>query len=601
MPKPFVSSLLAGVLALTTVAATPAEDAPDVWLFSGQSNMQRIGGPVREAVGRVVAARGHEYEPVYVAAPGKPIEAWLDPEHRDHALWTRLVEAVAEAKENGGRFRGFVWYQGESNVKQEPHRYGEKLKTLIARVRQATGEPRLPVVVVQIGAATAYDGSERAVGVIREFQRRVAAADPHVALVTAIDAEIGDYTVHLSKAGAELVSARVAVAADRLAYGNADAHWGPRLRAVRFADEKRTHVVVEFDDVHGALKLAKGGLAGFAAEVGVDWTSALEQVDAESRKSVEPEVVLYPVAGAVLSPDRLLLRFERPLPTGTTLSHAAERNAQYGPWRRWGIEFGGLRDEAGHVPAFAFVPIEPAADGTPDGTAIPKLEPGPGTRADWEQIAVNCVGRFPEAVTEPTTEAGVESGGWRQPYWNPASAGLVPNLVDRDGRVSSVSFRTGVWYMSPYFRELRGGDDALMASWCKNSTHVLSGLQPGERYDLAVYLLQGPPRKKTDPSPERRRVRVNVLRLGTNGKVRDADVVASALVDVPADGRFEGFEVAAENGTGDCPGNVVLLSGVPASEAGRLTLTVQTTVRKGDKTKWEDTTLAGVQIRRVSD
>jgi hypothetical protein len=66
--------------------ALGAETNPHVWIFSGQSNMQKIGGAARKAVGAVVSKRGHAYESIYSAAPGKPIEAWLDSDHRDLSL-----------------------------------------------------------------------------------------------------------------------------------------------------------------------------------------------------------------------------------------------------------------------------------------------------------------------------------------------------------------------------------------------------------------------------------------------------------------------------------------------------------------------------------
>lgn len=161
-----------------------------VWIFSGQSNMQKIGRAAQAAVGAVVSERGHAYGTIYSAAPGKPIEAWLDPDHRDHSLWTNIEKKVAEAKKGGGKFEGFVWYQGESDVNEHAGQYEDQLTELIRRVRKLTGNEQLPVVIVQIGAATSYSGRDWACGTVREAQRRVAAKDDRVALVTAIDAQL---------------------------------------------------------------------------------------------------------------------------------------------------------------------------------------------------------------------------------------------------------------------------------------------------------------------------------------------------------------------------------------------------------------------------
>lgn len=558
---------------LSCAAAALHAEKADVWIFSGQSNMQKIGSPAQKTVGAVVEGHGREYEPIYVAAPGKPIEAWLDPEHKDHKLWTDLTAKIAAAREAEHSFKGFVWYQGESNVKNEPEHYQKKLTELVRRIREKTGEAKLPAIVVQIGAATSFDGANFGVATIREAQRRFAREDANAAVVTAIDAQIGDYTVHLSNEGAQLVASRVAAAADRLAYGNEQAFWGPQFASARFANESRRHVVVEFDEVAGELRLTDGWLAGFGVGgiAGGDFQ--------------------FPKGGAKLNANRLLLAFDQQLPENARLSYGALRNAQYGPHRLWGPEFAGLSDGSGHhAPAFALAKI-----GAPKGdTTIPGIRPGEPLREDWSQIAINCVGRFPDALTEPQAEAGLPDGGWRQAFWNPASSGETPNLYDRNGRITTVSFHTGVWYMSPYFRELEDADDAVMASWCKNKTHHFSGLEPGVKHDLAIYLLQGPPNKPDGEPPAHRPVRISILNPVPNKPLRLAEILAEHMVEVPASGAFEGFKVAS-----DGKGNVLLLPAIAANERGEITLTVQQNNPKenGDP-RWGDTTLAGAQIRR---
>lgn len=297
---------------------------------------------------------------------------------------------------------------------------------------------------------------------------------------------------------------------------------------------------------------------------------------------------MYPTGGRALDGRRLVLFFEKPLPADARLSYAAARNAQYGPHRRWGLEFAGLSDASGHqAPAFVLVPIAAAQKPVAVGTAPPAAE----LHDDWEQVAANCVGRHAAAVTAPTAEAG--AAGWRQPYWNPASAGDSPNLFDSRGRVTAVGFHTGVWYMKPYYEKLNNADDALMASWCKNGAHGFTGLAPNGKYDLAVYLLQGPVKKDAAESTHSP-VRVAALHLAA-GKKKDARMVAERVVGVPATGTFGGYEVAGDGP--DARGNVVVLRDVPADAHGRIELTVQVQERRGEQMRWADTTLAGVQLR----
>lgn len=566
--------------------------AADVWILSGQSNMQKIGSSAQRALERIAEKNDRSFLPIYVAAPGKPIEAWLDSKHKDHQLWLSLVEQVNKAKSGDNEFKGFVWYQGESNVGRNAGKYQIQLDTLVKRVRHLTGKPDLPAIIVQIGSATSYSGKDWAAGTIREAQRRFARDDKRAAVVAAIDAEIGDYTVHLSKAGAELVSARIAAAADRLAYGNQSAFWGPQFKQAFFLDQRQFEVLVEFDNVRAELRLGDGWLAGF----GVSTKTSLPDTLAELHDSEElgqlVDDFLYPVGGTFIDEHRLLLTFDKTLPADSRLSYAASRNAQYGTQRRWGLEFGGLSDCSGHqAPAFVLAPIGAARASLKIPAGVLK-ETKP---VDWRQIAVNCVGRFPAAVTSPKDEAGIKPDGWRQTYWNPASAGLVPNLFDKKGLVTPVTFHTGVWYMSPYFRELDNADDALMASWCKHSLHAWSGLKPQHKYDLAVYLLQGPPRRKTDNPPKHRQVRVSILHIPEGKKRKDAKAVTQRTLDVPADGSFRGYQVAAESG--DARGNVILFTDIPADDRGRIELAIEAYEKRGDKMRWSDTTLAGVQIR----
>lgn len=583
---------------LLFVAATVENTttAADAWIFSGQSNMQKIGSTVRTVVRELVETHGHEYVSIYAAAPGRPIEAWLDPKHRDYKLWTSIVEQVATAKNAGHTFKGFVWYQGESNVNRGAGQYQDQLSELVSRLRTLTGEPKLPVIVVQIGAATAYHGKDWATATIREAQRRFVEADSNAALVTAIDAEIGDYTVHLSKKGAEKVSRRIATVADRLAYGNDDIYLGPQFKEAFFLTEDRREVVVEFAHVRAQLTLRDGWLAGFGASVKTSLPDNLADLqDAEALGPITDDLI-YPDGGIFFDEHRVLLTFADPLPAESRLSFAATRNAQYGPHRRWGLEFAGLEDVSGnHAPAFALVPI-----GNPkESVTAPPAVLRPKKPIQWKQIAINCIGRYPQAITQPKMVAGVEQDDWKQPYWNPASAGLVPNLFDSEGQVTGVSFRTGVWYMSPYFRELRNADDAVMASWCKHSSHGLTGLLPDGRYDLAIYLLQGKRRGKVESPPKSRAVRVSVLHMNEKRKRKDATVVLERTIDVPADGSFPGYELVKSEK--DPAGNVLLLTGVPADANGRIDFAVETTEMRNGKLRWGDTTLAGIQIRRLLD
>ena len=590
MANPKLALLL---LTLALCALTSAAK-PEVWIFSGQSNMQKIGSTAQKAVGQVVEGKGKEYASIYVASPGKPIEAWLDPEHRDFKLWTSLEEKIAAAKEAGANFKGFVWYQGESNTNAGAGNYQKQLGQLVSKVRKATGSKELPVIVVQIAAGTAYEGKDWALAAVREAQRRFVREDGNAALVAAIDVEIGDYTVHLSDDGAKLVSKRVALAADRLGYGNQEAFWGPQFQSARFADKSRRRVVIEFEEVSGKLEPGEGWLAGFGANIKKAFPEPLSDLEDALAMGSIGEDFIYPTEGGVVEDGKaLVIGFKEPLPEGAKLSYAPMRNAQYGPHRLWGIEFKGLVDSSGHhAPAFALVPIAAAA-GHPIQADV--QESGNAIIDSWQQIAVNCIGRFPDARVSADAEAGLPKDGWRQNFWNAASSGTVPNLYDKDGNVTPISFTSGVWYMSPYFKELKNADDALMAGWNKNSTHFFAGLEPGVPYDLALYFLQGPPRQ--GPPVDYQEVRISLVEIPKGQNRNRITPHVEHSIQVPAKGTFEGYQVAEGKGS---KGNVLLLKAIKADAEGQIEFAVQFPETKPNGSiKWSDTTIAGIQIRRV--
>ena len=71
-----------------------------------------------------------------------------------HSLYGAMLERIARA---GGRLRGLLWYQGESDAHdmEASRSYAQRLDRWIAALRADTGLPELPVVAVQIGRALA--------------------------------------------------------------------------------------------------------------------------------------------------------------------------------------------------------------------------------------------------------------------------------------------------------------------------------------------------------------------------------------------------------------------------------------------------------------
>lgn len=151
---------------------------------------------------------------------------------------------------------GIAWYQGEADAGSTTG-YDTKLASLIAGWRRQFGSARTPFLIV--GLAN-YGGppikpSPSGWAEIRDAQRRVAAADPMVALVPAVD--LGD-RLDIHPANKQEVGRRLALAAAALADGKSKPGPSP-LSAARGGGG----VVVSFANVTGALHGWNGRPLGF--------------------------------------------------------------------------------------------------------------------------------------------------------------------------------------------------------------------------------------------------------------------------------------------------------------------------------------------------
>jgi len=148
--------------------------------------------------------------------------------------------------------KGAIWYQGESNI-YFAKTYQPVLTAMMADWRRQFGAS-LPFIIVQIPdyGPTPVKPVESLWSDVREAQRKTAEADPHAALVVAVD--IGDPKV-LHPTNKQEIGRRISIAARHLIYGETIAPSGPRVAAARRAGDT---VTVSFRDVTGALTSYNG-------------------------------------------------------------------------------------------------------------------------------------------------------------------------------------------------------------------------------------------------------------------------------------------------------------------------------------------------------
>jgi len=186
---------------------------------------QQLGYPI----GLIQASRG-----------GSSMEEWNphDPAPSG-GLFENMLNCVAAA---GGRVRGIVWYQGESEGGGlTGHTYQPRFAQAVEAWRASLDHPTLPVLTVQLNrhfiAPTVE--LERSWSQVREAQRQSARSVPGVSVVPAFDLPLAD-GIHTSPAGNMLLGERLARAALGAVYGQAIDYQAPDLQSATTAPEGQT-------------------------------------------------------------------------------------------------------------------------------------------------------------------------------------------------------------------------------------------------------------------------------------------------------------------------------------------------------------------------
>jgi len=181
------------------------------------------------AFGRRLQARlGHPIGLIPTALGGSPLALWEPAQ--DGPLYANMRAMIRAA---GGRVRGMVWYQGESDGNPAAvATYGERFKRFVATLRDDLGDPAFPVLCAQLGRVVAPGDAQRAESWtrLRELQRQLADELDNVWLIPAIDLPLSD-EIHLSAASNVLLGERFAEQALIGVYGRAGTP--PALRLLK--------------------------------------------------------------------------------------------------------------------------------------------------------------------------------------------------------------------------------------------------------------------------------------------------------------------------------------------------------------------------------
>jgi sialate O-acetylesterase len=230
----------------------------------------------------------------------------------------------------GGRVKGLLWYQGESDASaQAAPLFEEKFRQFIAAVRSDFQMPELPFYFVQIGRhVTTAD--PRPWNFVQQKQLEAEAKIPNTGMVTCVDCNLDD-GIHVGTDDFRLLGARLANLACHDLFpekaGCAALQRGPRPVSARMENGM---IVVEFREVNGRLRAA-GRVNGFTIH------------DPEGK----PVPLIFRQRISPARPNVVELLIGGKLPEGAMLHYGYGRDP-----------YVNVRDEAGMaVPVFGPLPI----------------------------------------------------------------------------------------------------------------------------------------------------------------------------------------------------------------------------------------------------
>ena len=224
-----------------------------------QSKKEPIGGvgPGIYFARDVLKATNRAIGLIPCAIGGSTINQW-NPEKGylgDSSLYGATINKINSI---GGRIKGIIWYQGESEAMlQDTKTYESKFLNIIDSFRKDVNDPDLPIIYVQIGKFNIKDAAmDKSWEKIREIQREVLKKRNNVFMVTGIDLPLDD-CVHLSTEGQSILGKRIAEMALTYVYKLPGHASQINLESMNLCKDKASgsyYIHVHYSGVHGKLR-----------------------------------------------------------------------------------------------------------------------------------------------------------------------------------------------------------------------------------------------------------------------------------------------------------------------------------------------------------
>jgi type 1 glutamine amidotransferase len=194
---------------------------------------------------------------------GTSMEQW-SPAKKEQGGDSLYGSMLRQVKLAGGKVRGVLWYQGESDAMGGGWKvFAKVFADFIASVRSDFGQPELPFYYVQIGRF-ANSSDPKGWNTVQDAQRVLVDHISNTAVISVIDLELDD-GIHVGTQGLKRAGQRLARIADRELFGQVGATT-PTFE--RVSKGPHNTLAVKFKGVNmgagRAPRMAGGGMAGGA-------------------------------------------------------------------------------------------------------------------------------------------------------------------------------------------------------------------------------------------------------------------------------------------------------------------------------------------------
>jgi sialate O-acetylesterase len=264
----------------------------------GSAGMTR-GAGLGLPFAKMVAARAGVPIGLVPCAHGATSMAQWDPALKSQGGKSLYGSMLRRFQAVGGRVKGLLWYQGESDaINEEQAEFPVRWEAFVKAVREDFAVPDLPIIYAQLGRVTDNPEGMPPWDVVQEAQRHTL---PGTYVAAAVDLSMVD-GIHISTEGLKGLGRRMAKLALRAVYGQAGLDLGPRLESAAFTGGDREVIRVTYAHVNGLLS-PQSGIKGFSL-AGQDGSD----LDIIASAKVDPE-----------SPGAVLLALSEPAPPGVRL------------------------------------------------------------------------------------------------------------------------------------------------------------------------------------------------------------------------------------------------------------------------------------------